>query len=139
MSCERFSVVTKLSKMARFSPHNPKVVGSNPARATQWIRGVSSIGAPRVFRSGASLGPRDSIQLRSRSASARTSLPSVDPLCSARSRVHEPAPLEGVHVLADQREPLAVRPLRGEALVPVRLDATRIVRRDDMHHVGLLR
>jgi hypothetical protein len=38
--------------------HNPKVAGSNPARATQSLRGVSSKRAPRVFHSGAILGPR---------------------------------------------------------------------------------
>jgi hypothetical protein len=37
-SCERFQILTKPSRMGPFSPHNPKVVGSNPARATSYGR-----------------------------------------------------------------------------------------------------
>src|SRR5580700_5218096 len=54
------------------------------------------------------------------------------PRCSFLHRwSHEPAPPEGAHVVPCQSEPLAVRMSGCEALVPVRLDAARIVGRND--------
>jgi hypothetical protein len=58
MSCEQSRTVAKPSQSGSFFTHNPKVAGSNPARATERMRGVSPRGRLRVFHSGAILGPR---------------------------------------------------------------------------------
>jgi hypothetical protein len=52
--------------------------------------------------------------------------------------LHEAAALECAHVVGREGKPLAVGVLVGEPLVPIRLDASGIVRRDDVHDVGLL-
>lgn len=53
--------------------------------------------------------------------------------------LHEFTPFKGTHIGSGQVEPFAVLALLCETLVPVRLDAHRIIRADDVHSVRLLR